>query len=48
MPCEKKDWLSRLSPSPQPHMNDGIRSWQNVVGILFEASVGGAMLAAML
>ena len=27
---------------------DGSRSWQNVVGILFEASVGGAMLAAML
>ena len=27
---------------------DGSRSWQNVVGILFEASVGGAMLAARL
>jgi hypothetical protein len=27
---------------------DGSRSWQNVVGIFFEASVGGAMLAAML
>ena len=25
---------------------DGSRSWQNVVGILFEASVGAAMLAA--
>ena len=27
---------------------DESRSWQNVVGILFEASVGGAMLAVML
>jgi hypothetical protein len=27
---------------------DGSRSWQNLVGILFEASVGGAMLAVML
>jgi hypothetical protein len=27
---------------------DRSRSWQNVVGILFEASVGGAMLAARL
>ena len=27
---------------------DGSRSWQNVVGILFEASVGGAMLAGRL
>lgn len=27
---------------------DGSRSWQNVVGILFEASVGGAMLTARL
>jgi hypothetical protein len=27
---------------------DGSRSWRNVVGILFEASVGGAMLAARL
>jgi hypothetical protein len=29
-------------------MMHGSRSWQNAVGILFEASVGGAMLAAML
>ena len=27
---------------------DGSRSWQNVIGILFEASVGGAMLTARL
>ena len=27
---------------------DGSRSWQNVVGILFEVSVGGAMVAARL